>query len=82
MGQTRLKWGQVRRYFEARDYDIRPRGGERIIVAPADGNPNRQRQSVVIGHTSCANDHAEVLKCYESALKRAFGVTSKEIRES
>ena len=79
MGQPRVKWGQVKRYFEQRGYEIRTQGGDKIIIAPHDSRP-RSRQTVVIGHTSCSGDHCELLKCYESAIKRAFGVTSAQIR--
>lgn len=81
MGQPRLKWGQVRAYFARHGYEIYDDGGDKIIVAPKDGNL-RSRQSVRIGHTSTRNSGTEILKCYESRLRHAFGVDPNDIRQT
>ncbi len=83
MSQRAVKWGQVERYFLRRGYEIKSRGqsgsGEKKINAPKGSNPNQTRASVVIGHTSSANSHTQVLDCYLNAIKRAFGVTREDI---
>jgi len=81
MGQARLKWGQVEKYFKNLGYEIHADGGDKIIVAPKDGKP-RSRQSVRIGHTSTKNAGTEILKCYESRFRHAFGVDPKDIHRS
>lgn len=81
MGQPRLTWGQVKRYFTDRGYEIHDDGGDKIIVAPKDGKP-RARQTVRLGHTSTRNAGTEILKCYESKLRHAFGINPKDIHDS
>lgn len=80
MGQPRLKWGQVRAYFLRHGYEITESGGDKIIKAPKDGSGQRTRQQVRIGHTSSRNDGTEMLRCYTSAIRRAFGVSDEDIR--
>ena len=80
MSQPRLKCGQVLKYFLARGYTIESKGGDKLITAPKDGNPSRQRQTVRIGHKWCAKAGSELLPAYVAAIKRAFGVTAAEIR--
>lgn len=76
MGQPRIKWGQARRYLERRGFEIRSAGGDKIVVGPgADGKPAIVR----IGHTSTSNDGTEMLRCYISALKRAYGIKIEDI---
>jgi hypothetical protein len=79
MGQRRLKWGDVEKYLLKRGYEIRPSGGDKVIVAPTDGNPDRLRQQLRIGHTSCGNSKTEILKVYESKLRNLFGIDTNEI---
>lgn len=43
MGQPRLKWGQIKRNFERRGYTITSDGGDKIIIAPAQGAGERTR---------------------------------------
>jgi hypothetical protein len=78
MAQPRVKWGQVRRYFERRGYTIRERGGDKIIVAPK-GEAGVLRNTLRIGHTSTRNDGTELLRCYTSAIERVFGVSIDDI---
>ena len=82
MGQKRLKWGDVERFCSRTEgFSIEPcKGGEKKILGPpAPGAAGRS--VVVIGHTSCNSKNAEMLKCYESALKRAFGITRDMIKD-
>ena len=62
-----------RGYFKKQGYEITHQGGDAIIKAPAAGSAGL-RQQVRIGHTSCGSKGTEMLKCYPSAIKRAFGV--------
>jgi hypothetical protein len=39
MGQRRLKWASIERYLRTHGYEIRPSGGDKIIIAPRDNNP-------------------------------------------
>jgi hypothetical protein len=79
MSQQPVKWGQVKRYFENRGYEIVSRGGDKIIKAPADNNPIRHRQTVLIGHEYSDSAGTELARGHLSAIKRAFGVTRDEI---
>jgi hypothetical protein len=80
MGQPRVKWGDVKRYFERRGYQIYNKGGDAFIVAPKDGTP-RSRQSVLIGHHCSNHAGAELGRGYVRAIERAFGVTLNQILE-
>ncbi len=79
MGRKRLKWGAVQKYLLSRGFEIRPSGGDKIIIAPSDDNPGRTRQTLRIGHTSCSHSGTELLKCYESKLRNVFGINPDEI---
>lgn len=79
MSHPRPKWGQTQRFFRKRHYTIRPTGGDKIIVAPKDGDSKRTRQTVRIGHKCCSGPGNELLPCYVSQIKRAFGVTAEDI---
>jgi hypothetical protein len=78
MGQPRLKWGQVERYLLRQGYEIRPAGGDKIIIAPRDGR-QRSRYVVRIGHTSCDHPGTELLRCYVSRLHHVFGITIADV---
>jgi hypothetical protein len=79
MGQPRVKWGQAERFFARHGYEIRSSGGDKIIIAPAtDGKPG-SRNTVRVGHTSCGHGGTELLKCYLSLFRRAFGVSAEDI---
>lgn len=79
MSQPRVKWFQVKRYFLRRGYEIRPSGGDKIIVAPQNKKGQRSRNMVRIGHKCCSQPAAELYDCYLSLIKRTFGVTRAEI---
>jgi hypothetical protein len=79
MGQPRVKWGQAERYFRKRAYEIRPSGGEKIVVAPPNSSAPNSRQTVRVGHTSCNSPGTEILRCYLSCFKRVFGVSIDDI---
>lgn len=81
MGQHRLKWGQVKKYFESLGYSVYSDGGDKIISAPSDGK-DRSRQTIRIGHTSSKNSGTEVLKCYESKIRHAFNIDPKKIKDA
>jgi hypothetical protein len=79
-GRPSVKWGQVHRYFIRRNYTIVPRGGDKYIVAPKDGDAAaRSRNAVMIGHKCCSHAGDEVWPCYLQAIKRAFGITAADI---
>ena len=79
MGQPRVKWGQVRRYFERRGYEITSSGGECIIRAPRTSDEKRTRPQVTIGHKWCNHAGSELLPCYLQAIRRTFGVSVSDI---
>lgn len=79
MGQPSVKWGQVRRYFKRRNYEIYGSGGDKIIVAPKDSDAARSRQTVLIGHKCCSHAGDEVWPSYLQAIRRAFGVSARDI---
>jgi hypothetical protein len=65
MSQPVVKWGQAERYFLRHGYQIktsRSRGGEKMVIAPSDGT-TRGRNVVRVGHTSCAHQGSEILRC-------------------
>ena len=72
-------WGDVRRYFLKRGYQVYSDGGDKIIVAPRDGNPARRRQTVRIGHKFSTRDNDELLLLHMTRIKLAFGVTKQMI---
>ena len=67
------------RYFTRKGYDIRPAGGDKIIVAPKNDDAARQRHQVRIGHKYCGHPGDELLPAYLAAIHRAFGVTRSDI---
>lgn len=80
MPATRPKWGQVEKHVLSLGYEIRNRGGDRIIVAPKDGNnAGRTRNTLRIGHKSCRNAGTELYPCYASKLRHVFGLDLDEI---
>lgn len=79
MSQPKVTWGVAFRYFSRRGYEIRSSGGDKIIVAPADGLTNRFRQTARIGHTYCSHPGDELLPAHLSMIHRAFGVTRSDI---
>jgi hypothetical protein len=81
MSRTRPEWRDVKRYFQKRNYQIYSDGGDHLIVAPKDNDPNRRRQKVRIGHNFSGRENAELLDCHFSAIHRAFGVTKRMILE-
>jgi len=74
-----VKWLQVRNYFLRRNYEIRSSGGDKIIIAPKVGDKKRSRNTVRIGHKCCNRPGDEMYDAYLSAIKRAFGVTRRQI---
>ena len=79
MSHQSVKWGQVKRYFESRDYVIYGSGGDKIISAPKDGAAERTRQTVLIGHRFCGHAGDEVSPGYIRQIERAFGVTREQL---
>ncbi len=79
MGQPAIKWGSVERYFMIRGYEIRHSGGDKIIIAPKDGNPLRNRQSVLIGHNYSDRKGDLLAPGHLAKIRRAFGVTREDI---
>jgi len=77
MGQPRLKWGQLERYLLRHGYDIRPQGGDKVIVAPK-STERGTRNTLRIGHTSCSSAGAELLKVYVSKLRNVFKITIED----
>ena len=78
MSQVRPKWKQVERYFLRHGYDVHDSGGDKIVVAPPDLRPDRQRQTVRIGHRF-TRPGAELPWGHLQQIKRAFGVTAEDI---
>jgi hypothetical protein len=78
MSQPQVKWGVVKRYFESRNYEIVPRGGDKIIKAPK-GAAGVTRNTVLIGHEY--SDHAGdcLAPGHLAKIKRAFGVSREDI---
>jgi hypothetical protein len=74
-----VKWGRLERYLNRHGYEITSRGGDKIIKAPKDGNPNRRRQQLYIGHKSCGHTGTELLKVYVSKLRNLFGITEEDV---
>jgi hypothetical protein len=81
MSGTRPEWRDVKRYFLKRHYQIYSDGGDHLIAAPKDNNPNRRRQKVWIGHRFSNRDNVELLNSHFSVIYRAFGVTKRMILE-
>ena len=79
MSQRSVKWGQAVRYFNRHGYTIDSRGGDKIVVAPKDGDAERSRQSIRVGHTSCNKAGSQILPCYLSKFKNVFGVSIDDI---
>jgi hypothetical protein len=82
MSQPRVKWGDIERFCKRNGYEIKGRGGDKIIVAPKGDGVPRSRNTVRIGHKSCGHKGAEVLECYISSLKRAFGITRRQLLDA
>ena len=61
MSRRRVKWGQARRYFQRRGYEIVSRGGDKLIKAPAGKVPGSGRSVVRIGHKYCTRSSDELL---------------------
>lgn len=80
--QQRVKWGQVKRYFDHKGYSIRSKGGDKVIVAPPDGNEGRTRQTVRIGHKFCTRAADELLDAHIAKIRRAFGVTRQQLLDA
>ena len=74
-----MKWGRLERFLIRHGYEISSRGGDKIIKAPKDANPNRRRQQLYIGHTSTAHKGTELLKVYVSKLRNLFGITEDDV---
>jgi hypothetical protein len=82
MSARRPKWGQIERFFLRQGFEIRSRGGERILISPAAWQRGMGPGHLVrIGHTSCRSHGTEVLHCYVRQIRRVFGVTPEEIAE-
>jgi hypothetical protein len=79
MSQPTVKWGQAQRYFLRHHYTIKSSGGDKFIIAPKDGNHDRSRQSIRVGHTSCSHSGSPILPVYLSKFKNVFGVTIDDI---
>ena len=82
MSQPRVKWGDIERFCKRNGYEIKGRGGDKIIVAPKGDGGLRSRNMVRIGHKSCGHKGVEVLECYISSLKRAFGITRRQLLDA
>ena len=74
-----VKWKHILAYFPPKGYEIHEQGGDKLIVAPKDGNPDRTRQSVRIGHKYCTRRNDELLPAHLAKIKRAFGVSRDDI---
>jgi hypothetical protein len=79
MSQARPKWKQVERYFLRHGYSIYDSGGDKIIVAPANLDPTRRRQTLRIGHRF-TDPGAQLPWGHINQIKRAFGVTTEDLR--
>lgn len=84
MSQPRIKWGNIKRFCDQNGYVIKGSGGDKIIIAPKGSIPTgpQSRHTVTIGHKCCANKGSEVYEAYVSALKRAFGITRKQLKDA
>jgi len=69
---------QVSGYFLRRGYQIIGSGGDKIIKAPP-GASSGGRAVVRIGHKYCSRPGDVLLPAYVSAIRRAFGVTRRDI---
>ena len=78
MSRPAIKWGKLKRYVLKHGYQIRPSGGDKIIIAP-NSEKLRSRNHVRIGHKSSNGPGSEVLPCYLNSIERAFGITRHDI---
>ena len=78
MSQARPKWKQVERYLLRHGYSVYNSGGDKIIVAPPDLNPDRMRQTVRIG-PRFTKPGTELPWGHVHQIRRAFGVTPEDI---
>ena len=78
MSQARPKWKQVERYLLRHGYSVYDTGGDKIIVAPPDLNPDRMRQTVRIG-PRFTKPGTELPWGHVHQIRRAFGVTPEDI---
>ena len=79
MGQPRVKWGQIERYFSRRGYEIKGSGGDKMIIAPKTDDPNRKRNVVRVGHKWCGSPGTEVIPAVLQQIRRSFGVSVQDI---
>lgn len=79
MGQPRITWGDIERYFSKRPgFLIYHRGGDKYIRGPvADGSG--QTGFVCIGHKWSKSHGTEVLRKTVSEIKRVFGVNIEDL---
>jgi len=78
MSQRRPKWKEAERYFLRHAYSIHSDGGDKVIVAPPDRDPQRRRQTVRLGHRF-VKPGAELSHGHLKQIGRAFGVTAEDI---
>ncbi len=80
MSQPVIRWGQVKKYFLSRGYEITKSGGDTLISAPKNINKSgRTRNIVRIGHKCSSKDGDDVWDSYLSLIKRAFNITRDQI---
>lgn len=82
MSRARPKWRQVSRYLKRNNYVVVGDGGDKIVIAPAQGGAARTRNTVRIGHKCCSKPGNEVWPCYTNALNRAFGISLDDLLNS
>lgn len=75
----RVKWGRALAYFNRHGFTIRAQGGDKIVIAPSDGDAVRSRQTVRIGHRFCSRAGDELPPGILGKIRRAFGVTADDL---
>ena len=79
MGQPRVKWGDVERYFSRKPgFSIYYRGGDTYVRGPVAGGSGKTG-FVCVGHKWSRSHGTEVLRKTVSEIKRVFGVTIDDL---
>lgn len=82
MSQPGVKWKHVMRWAKGNDFEIIGKGGDKLVVAPGGWDGGDGRAAARIGHKCCSKPGDELLPCYVTLLKRAFGVTRRQLLNS
>lgn len=82
MSQQAVKWGQLKKFCDRNGFEIRPSGGDKIIVCPKGWIGGNNRPTVLVGSKCSGHAGDVVFGCYISKIHRTFGVTRQDILAS